>query len=83
MTNREMSFEDAMARLEQIVASLDGGDLPLDEALKMFTEGSRLAKFCASLLDNADAKLEMLVTSDGGEPELVPADSLLSAREGA
>jgi exodeoxyribonuclease VII small subunit len=42
----ELTFEKALARLEQIVAQLDAGDLPLEEALKLFDEGSELGRCC-------------------------------------
>lgn len=78
----EMTFETAMARLDKIVAKLDGGDLPLEEALNLFTEGSRLAQFCSSVLDDADARVEMLLTAEDGTSEVVDAGETLQAAEG-
>lgn len=80
--SEELTFETAMARLEKIVARLDGGDLPLEEALGLFTEGSRLAQFCSAMLDNADARVEMLLTAEDGSSQVVDAGELLQPAEG-
>jgi len=60
-------FEDALARLEEIVAEMESGRIPLDESLKKFTEGMRLAEFCAARLNEAQQKVEVLVkkSADG------------------
>ncbi|MDF2957073.1 MAG: Exonuclease VII small subunit [Candidatus Alkanophagales archaeon MCA70_species_1] len=62
----ELSFEDALRRLEEIVELLEQGDLPLEEALKLFEEGIVLCRFCNKKLDEAEYRVEMLV-SEGGE----------------
>ncbi|NSW56630.1 MAG: exodeoxyribonuclease VII small subunit [Armatimonadetes bacterium] len=54
----EMSFEQALARLEEIVARLDGGDLPLDESMRLFQEGMALKDLCVRLLTEAEAVVE-------------------------
>lgn len=76
------TFEKALARLEQIVAQLDAGDLPLDEALKLFGEGSELGKFCSAILDQAEGRLEMLIEGEDGRPEVRPAQGMLGRLEG-
>lgn len=78
----ELTFEAALARLEQIVARLDAGDLPLEEALKLFGEGSELGKFCLSVLDEAEGRLEMLIEGKDGRPQAVPAQDILGKLEG-
>ena len=55
-----LKFEEAMARLETIVAELEKGDLPLDESLKIFEEGIKLSKNCLKMLDEAERKVEIL-----------------------
>ena len=60
-------FEDALAGLERIVRELEGGDLPLDDALKLFEEGVRLSRFCSAKLDEAEKKIEILTRSADGE----------------
>lgn len=61
----EMTFEVAMARLEQIVKSLEGGNVPLDDLIKLFDEGTALVKFCTSKLDSAEEKVKLLQMKDG------------------
>ena len=70
MTENQMTFEAALARLEEIVKLLESGSAPLDESLKMFEEGVALVRFCGSKLDNAEQKLKILVKKqDGGYAE--------------
>ncbi len=57
----EMKFEEALARLEEIVRNLEQGEAALDEALKLFEEGVKLARFCSQQLDQAEAKIEIMV----------------------
>ncbi len=56
----QMTFENAMARLEEIVALLEGGSCSLDESLKLFEEGTRLTAFCNDSLKNAEQKIVQL-----------------------
>lgn len=55
------SFEEALARLEEIVARLEAGDLPLEESMALFEEGVGLARLCQEILAAAEGRLEMLV----------------------
>ncbi len=65
-----LKFEDAMARLETIVAELEKGDLPLDESLKVFEEGIRLSKSCLKMLGDTERKVEVLVQEKDGKRRL-------------
>jgi len=65
-----VKFEQAMARLETIVAELEKGDLPLDESLKIFEEGIRLSKNCLKVLEDAERKIEVLVQDKNGKKQL-------------
>jgi len=65
-----VKFEQAMARLESIVAELEKGDLPLDESLKIFEEGIRLSKNCLKVLEEAERKIEVLVQDNNGKKQL-------------
>lgn len=56
----EPKFETALARLEEIVASLEAGDADLDQALKLFEEGISLVRICDKQLKEAEQKLEQL-----------------------
>lgn len=62
-----MTFEQAMARLEQIVATLESGKCTLDESLKLFEEGTKLTAFCTEQLKNAEQKILKLTDTAGGE----------------
>jgi exodeoxyribonuclease VII small subunit len=59
------SFESSLASLEQIVAHLESGDLPLERALELFEEGVGLARRCQSQLEDAERKVEMLLRERG------------------
>jgi exodeoxyribonuclease VII small subunit len=62
----DLTFEDCLARLEQIVGALETGNLPLEESLKVFEEGITLARHCSRYLDDAERRIEMLVKDDSG-----------------
>ncbi len=63
---KEKKFEQALARLEEIVDNLEEGELPLEEALKRFEEGIGLSRFCSKKLDEAQQKVEILLADEGG-----------------
>jgi len=71
----EMSFEKAMARLEEIVKLLERGDAPLDASLKLFEEGTKLIRRCGEYLDNAEQKVVRLMKSETGEPVELPFEA--------
>lgn len=62
----EMTFEVAIARLEEIVRMLEGGNAPLDKSLAMFEEGVALVKLCNSRLDTAEQKVKILTSAGDG-----------------
>ena len=64
-----MTFETAMARLEQIVAALEGGKCTLDESLKLFEEGAKLTAFCSNALKTAEQRIIRLTAADTVEGE--------------
>lgn len=65
MAVKKPSFEQAMGRLEEIVGLLERGECGLDESLKLFEEGAKLAGQCEELLDKAEQKVSLLLS--GGE----------------
>jgi len=67
-------YEDALKRLEKLVAELDKSDLDLENRLKKFEEGTKLARVLLKKLEQAKKKVELLVKTDGGQPSLVPFD---------
>lgn len=78
---KEQDFEASLKRLEGIVRSLEEGDLPLEESLRLFEEGVALTRQCAARLDEAQRRIEILTRGENGLPELRPFD--LHAEEGA
>lgn len=54
-------FEEALGRLETLVKKMEAGDMTLEESLKAFEEGTRLARFCAKKLDEAERRVDMLL----------------------
>ena len=62
----EMTFEEAMKRLESIVEMLGEGNLVLNDSLKIFEEGMGLCRFCNKELDEAEYKVEKLMEKEGG-----------------
>jgi exodeoxyribonuclease VII small subunit len=62
----DIRFEDALARLEQIVDALEAGNLPLEESLKAFEEGVALARRCAKYLGDAERRIEILTRDASG-----------------
>jgi exodeoxyribonuclease VII small subunit len=69
---KEMSFEDAMKRIEEIVDELEKGDLALDDSLKRFEEAVKLARVCHNKLEGAEKKVSMLIKSGEDKFELEP-----------
>lgn len=65
MAKKEMMFEEAMQRLEEIVDSLENGDFPLEESLKIFEEGVKLVKYCNKKLEAVEGSVKKLVNIDG------------------
>ena len=63
-----MSFEQAVARIEEIVRALEKGDVPLDTALSLFEEGTALIKMCGKMLDEAEQKVVRLRKGADGAP---------------
>ena len=74
----DLKFEECLARLEQIVAALESGNLPLEESLKVFEEGVALARHCGRYLEEAERRIEVLAKDEGGvattRPFAVPSD---------
>lgn len=65
---QKKSFEEKMERLEQIVRTMERGDVPLEESLKLFTEGTALVQECGKLLDEAELQVKKIVVGSDGAP---------------
>ena len=68
MKNTSKSFEENMQRLEQIVRAMERGDVPLEESLKLFQEGTELVRSCGKLLDEAELQVKKIMTAADGSP---------------
>jgi len=68
MNQPNNTFEQSMARLEQIVRAMERGDVPLEESLKLSQEGTELVHNCQKLLDNAQLQVKMIMTAPDGSP---------------
>ncbi|MGB9147135.1 MAG: exodeoxyribonuclease VII small subunit [Acidobacteriaceae bacterium] len=66
------SFEESLTRLEEIVAQMERGDLPLEESVRLFEEGTRLSELCRKQLEEAEGKVEMLVKQRDGAMKREP-----------
>lgn len=69
---KKLNFEQAMTRLDEIVTALERGEAPLDEAMKLFEEGSRLMRECTQMLDQAEQKVTLLTAGADGMPQEQP-----------
>ncbi len=58
---KELTYEQAYKRLEEIVEKLENGSVPLEESMKLFEEGTKLANFCNSKLNAAEQKFTQLI----------------------
>ena len=74
MARKKLSFEESMKRLEEIVLHLEKGDIPLQESIAYFEEGTRLPADCSSMLDEAEQLVVKLRKGNDGEPEELPFD---------
>ena len=72
----EMSFEDALRALEQVVRRLESGEVPLDESIELYERGEKLRAHCQARLDAAQARIEAIVQGADGKPAgTVPFDT--------
>jgi exodeoxyribonuclease VII small subunit len=71
-------FEECLQRLEEVVNQLERGDVPLEQALKLFEEGVQLSNGCRKELEEAEGKVEILLKQNGklqAEPFEISADA--------
>ena len=65
---QSQNFETSMKRLEEIVRTMERGELPLEESLKLFEEGTALVRACGGMLDDAEMKIVKLMKGPDGKP---------------
>ncbi|MGE5702768.1 MAG: exodeoxyribonuclease VII small subunit [Clostridia bacterium] len=61
----EVTYEEAVKRLEEVVRRLDEGDVPLEESIGLYQEGVQLARLCGSKLDAIETQITMLLEENG------------------
>jgi exodeoxyribonuclease VII small subunit len=72
----ELSFEAALARLEEIVRTLEKGEAPLDKSIDLYQEGDRLKRHCEARLKDAQARIEQIAFGGNGKPSgVTPFDA--------
>ncbi len=69
-----MTFEQALAELEQIVARLESGQAPLEDSIRMYERGAALKAHCQARLESARLRVEKIVMGAGGQPAAEPAE---------
>lgn len=75
MSARKVTFEQQLQRLEEIVASLEKGDVQLAESLSLFEEGTKLITACSKQLDQAEQQVVRLMKGPDGAPEELPFEN--------
>jgi exodeoxyribonuclease VII small subunit len=75
-TIEAMSFEDAMAALEQVVGALERGEVPLDQSIALYQRGAALKAHCASKLADAEEKVELIRAQEGRAVGTTPAEGM-------
>ena len=74
MEKKELSFEESMKRLDEIVRGLEKGDVTLQDSMALFEEGTGLIRRCTELLDSAEQQVVRLKKGPDGAPEELPFD---------
>ena len=69
MNTKNKTFEENMQRLEEIVRAMERGDVPLEESLELFQEGTRLVESCGKLLDDAELQVKKITAVTDGAPQ--------------
>ncbi len=81
--NKDIKFEKAMKRLEDIVEHLEKGELDIDKSLEIFEEGISMSRLCSEKLNEAEQKIEKLTKNRKGDlaAELFPAEGTGEQKE--
>ena len=75
MAKKELDFEQSVSRLDEIVRLLERGDVPLEQSLKLFEEGTALVRSCGTMLDQAEQKIIKLQKGEEGAPVELPFEA--------
>jgi exodeoxyribonuclease VII small subunit len=83
LSKNGLTFEQAIQRLEKIVADMEGAELPLEDVIRRYEEGTRLVRFCSQKLEEAERKIEVLTKKTDGSVALEPFEPEQSESEDA
>ena len=72
----DLSFEEAMAALEQVVGRLERGEVPLEESIALYERGAALRAHCEAKLKDAEAKVELIRAQEGRATGTTPAEGM-------
>ncbi|MCA3450039.1 MAG: exodeoxyribonuclease VII small subunit [Cereibacter sp.] len=72
----EMTFEEAMTALEQVVGALERGDVALEQSIALYDRGAALKEHCAAKLKDAEEKVELIRASEGRAAGVTPVEGL-------
>ena len=75
--NNKLTYEQSIARLDDIVRSMERGDVPLEQALKLFEEGAGLIASCNKMLDEAEQMVVKLKKGPDGYPIELPFEGVV------
>ncbi|MDR1669154.1 MAG: exodeoxyribonuclease VII small subunit [Oscillospiraceae bacterium] len=76
MAEKKKSFEEAVTRINEILRALERGDTPLEDSIKLFEEGAKLAGHCETLLQKAEQRVTKLVKTQDNTVEEQPFDAI-------
>ncbi|HIT33033.1 MAG TPA: exodeoxyribonuclease VII small subunit [Candidatus Faecousia intestinigallinarum] len=68
MSKKKATFEENLQRLEEIVRSMERGDVPLEKSLELFQEGTALVRACGKLLEEAEQQVKKITAGSDGTP---------------
>lgn len=68
MNRKNQSFEVSMQRLEQIVRTMESGEISLEDSMKLFQEGTELVRSCEKKLNEAELQVKMITAGEDGRP---------------
>ena len=69
MAKKNPTFEENMTRLDEIVKTMERGEVPLEESIRLFQEGTQLVRSCGKLLDEAELQVKKITAAPVGEPQ--------------
>ena len=72
----EMSFEEAMLALEQVVSQLEKGEVPLEQSIALYERGAALKAHCAGKLRDAEEKVELIRSAEGRAVGVTPVEGM-------